>query len=367
MKLHGNAALTPKQRLRLARRVAEEGWSLGEAAMAAEVSERTARKCARRYRAEGEAGLCDRSSAPSSVPHRTPEDRVEAIAALRRLRMTGAEIAGCLGWRSRRSQRSWAGSDSGSSRGSSRPSHPTATSALVPANWSTSMSRSWVASWRPGTGSRPRGRRRRRRGRNASGSGWPVGSSSMSASTTPPAWPSRGPARRAGDDGDRLSPASGRLLPSPRSRGRAGDDRQRLRLPLDRACHRLPHTRDQAPAHPSLPPHTNGKAERFIRTMLGEWAYGAIYGSSAERAAALDGWLVFYNWRRPHGSLSKRPPGTRLRELNNLAGSHLGHGRSLPGFMIPPGSRRSLTARRISTPRPPASASIHGRCARPMA
>jgi Integrase core domain len=114
-------------------------------------------------------------------------------------------------------------------------------------------------------------------------------------------------------------------------------------------------------------PHTNGKAERFIRTMLGEWAYGAIYGSSAERAAALDGWLVFYNWRRPHGSLSKRPPGTRLRELNNLAGSHLGHGRSLPGFMIPPGSRRSLTARRISTPRPPASASIHGRCARPMA
>jgi transposase InsO family protein len=70
-------------------------------------------------------------------------------------------------------------------------------------------------------------------------------------------------------------------------------------------------------------PRTNGKAERFIRTMLGEWAYGAIYGSSAERAAALDGWLVFYNWRRPHGSLSKRPPGTRLRELNNLAGSHI--------------------------------------------
>jgi transposase-like protein len=97
MKLHGNAALTPKQRLRLVRRVVDEGWSLGEAALAAEVSERTARKWVRRYRNEGEVGLYDRSSAPGSIPHRTPEDRVEAIAALRRLRMTGVEIAECLG------------------------------------------------------------------------------------------------------------------------------------------------------------------------------------------------------------------------------------------------------------------------------
>jgi transposase InsO family protein len=56
--------------------------------------------------------------------------------------------------------------------------------------------------------------------------------------------------------------------------------------------------------------------------MLGAWAYGAIYGSSAERTAALAGWLEFYNWRRPHGSLSKRPPGTRLHELNNLPRSY---------------------------------------------
>ena len=69
-------------------------------------------------------------------------------------------------------------------------------------------------------------------------------------------------------------------------------------------------------------PRTNGKAERFIRTMLGGWAYGAIYRSSAERTAALSGWLEFYNWRRPHGSLSKRPPGARLAELNNVVGSY---------------------------------------------
>lgn len=69
-------------------------------------------------------------------------------------------------------------------------------------------------------------------------------------------------------------------------------------------------------------PQTNGKAERFIRTMLGGWAYGAIYRDSRERTAALSGWLDFYNWRRPHGSLSHRPPGARLAELNNVAGTY---------------------------------------------
>ncbi len=69
-------------------------------------------------------------------------------------------------------------------------------------------------------------------------------------------------------------------------------------------------------------PQTNGKAERFIRTMLGGWAYGAIYRSSAERTAALEGWLWRYNFRRPHGSLGRRPPAARLRELNNGLGSY---------------------------------------------
>jgi transposase len=96
MKLHGNAALTPNQRLRLARRVVEQDWSLGEAAAAAEVSERTARKWVARYREEGEAGVADRPSAPRSQAGATPEDRIEAIAALRRVRLTGAEIAAAL-------------------------------------------------------------------------------------------------------------------------------------------------------------------------------------------------------------------------------------------------------------------------------
>jgi transposase InsO family protein len=62
-------------------------------------------------------------------------------------------------------------------------------------------------------------------------------------------------------------------------------------------------------------PRTNGKAERFIQTLLREWAYGRIYGSSAERTAALPPWLEHYNYRRPHGALGHKPPGTRLKNL----------------------------------------------------
>jgi transposase InsO family protein len=68
-------------------------------------------------------------------------------------------------------------------------------------------------------------------------------------------------------------------------------------------------------------PQTNGKAERFIRTMLDGWAYGRIYRSSQERRAALSGWLEFYNRRRPHGALARQPPVSRLGG-NNLLGSY---------------------------------------------
>jgi transposase InsO family protein len=97
MKLHGNAPLGPKGRATMVMRVLEEGVALTEAAEAAGVSARTAGKWVRRYRAEGEAGLLDRSSAPRRVANATPPERVEAIAALRRVRLTGPEIAEILG------------------------------------------------------------------------------------------------------------------------------------------------------------------------------------------------------------------------------------------------------------------------------
>ncbi len=97
MKLHANAALSLRQRERMVRRVLEQGWPLAKAAAAAEVSGRTCSKWVARYRAEGAAGLLDRSSAPNLVANRTDERAVEAIAALRRLRFTGAEISELLG------------------------------------------------------------------------------------------------------------------------------------------------------------------------------------------------------------------------------------------------------------------------------
>src|SRR2546423_5302357 len=96
MKLHANAALGLNQRRRMVGRVVEEGWSLTQAAEAAEVSDRTAAKWVARYRAEGEAGLLDRSSAPAVIANRTDERRIEVIAALRRLRFTGPELAELL-------------------------------------------------------------------------------------------------------------------------------------------------------------------------------------------------------------------------------------------------------------------------------
>ena len=97
MKLHANARLSVKGRELLVDRVEVEGWPVAAAAGAAGISERTARKWLGRWRGEGKLGLPDRSSAPVRVANRTDERRVEVIAALRRVRLTGAKIAEVLG------------------------------------------------------------------------------------------------------------------------------------------------------------------------------------------------------------------------------------------------------------------------------
>ena len=104
------------------------------------------------------------------------------------------------------------------------------------------------------------------------------------------------------------------------------DDRQRLRLPRHHPRPRLQglglkHLRTRP-----YRPRTNGKAERFIRTLLGGWAYGAVYRNSEERRDALAGWLDYYTRRRPHRSLGRQTPLERLHALNrnNVLGIHLG-------------------------------------------
>src|SRR3954464_11467197 len=95
MKLHANARTCPKSRQLLVNRVAA-GWSVMEAAEAAGISDRTARRWLARWRAEGPAGVLDRSSAPKRIPQRTPPERGGEIVRLRRLRWTAAQIAVAL-------------------------------------------------------------------------------------------------------------------------------------------------------------------------------------------------------------------------------------------------------------------------------
>ena len=125
--------------------------------------------------------------------------------------------------------------------------------------------------------------------------------------------------RREGHDRDRVPAPRHRVLPPPRHQRRAGltDNGSPYVSTIHAiACRTLGirHLRTRPDR-----PQTNGKAERFIRTMLGGWAYGAIYGSSQERTAALDGWLWHYNHHRRHEGVKRQTPITRL---NNLLGSY---------------------------------------------
>jgi transposase len=97
MNIHKNARLTPQGRLLLVKRITEAGWSVVQAAQAAGISVRQSYRWLARYRAEGAAGLGDRSSAPHHCQHRTAGDRVSEIERLRRQRMSGPQIARQLG------------------------------------------------------------------------------------------------------------------------------------------------------------------------------------------------------------------------------------------------------------------------------
>ncbi len=317
MKIHANAPFGPKGRLTMVGRVIEQGWSLTEAAEAAGVSERTCSKWVARYRAEGEAGLVDRSSAPKTVANRTEEGRIEAIAALRRLRMTGAEIAECLGMALSTVSGILADIGLGKLSRLGPPEPPNRYERKRPGEL-IHIDIKKLVRIEGGAGHRMTGKRTT----HARGAGWEF-------------------VHVCVDDATRLAYVE--VLPDEKARTCVGFLRRAVafyrshgikveRLMTDNggayrstvhaiACRALKirHIRTRP-----YRPRTNGKAERFIRTMLGGWAYGAIFRSSAERTAALPGWLEFYNWRRPHGSLSHKPPGTRLGELkqNNLVGSY---------------------------------------------
>ena len=121
---------------------------------------------------------------------------------------------------------------------------------------------------------------------------------------------------------DRLPAAGSRLLPLPRHRGRAADDRQRIGLSLRRPRPRLSGAGDQAPPHPALPAPDQRQGRAIHPHDATRVGLRRGLRRSPERAAALSGWIERYNFRRRHGALGHRPPIQRLRELsrNNVAG-----------------------------------------------
>jgi transposase InsO family protein len=319
MRLHANAALSLRQRERMVCRVVEQGWPLTEAAAAAEVSGRTCSKWVARYRAEGEAGLLDRPSTPRSVPHRTSEQRVEAIASLRRLRMTGAEIALCLSMPLSTVSAVLTRIGLGKLSRLEPPEPPNRyererAGELIHIDVK-KLGRIRGAGHRM-TGSRASQKRTRINGKLTGVAGWEFVHVCIDDATRlayvevladEKGLTAVGFLRRAIAFYDRHGITVERVMTD---NGTA--HRSTIHALACRTLH-IRHLRTRP-----YRPRTNGKAERFIRTLLGGWAYGALYGTSRERTAALDGWLFTYNHRRPHGSLSHKTPAARHAELNNL-------------------------------------------------
>jgi transposase InsO family protein len=318
MKLHRNARTCPNSRSLLVVRIPEQGWSVSAAASAAGVSERTVYRWLARWRREGAEGLIDRSSRPLRSPNQLPDRKVEVIRSLRKLRMTAAEIAEVL-----------------------------------------CLALSTVSLWlkRIGLGKRsrlepaePPNRYERRHpgelvhvdikqlGRiSVRGAGHRMVGHRKSQIYGRIDGVQRGLTRYEYvhvmvDDHTRLAYAE--VLPSLTARCAieflrranawfAERGVQIKAVMSDNGSAYVAHAYRQALAALGLRhlrirpyrPRTNGKAERFIQTLLNEWAYERIYGSSAERASTLPLFLERYNFRRPHGSLGHRPPASRLTNV----------------------------------------------------
>jgi transposase InsO family protein len=322
MKLHANAALSLNRRRRLCERVVVEEWTLTKAAEAAEVSVRTAGKWVRRYRADGDAGLVDRPSTPRRQPTRTSEERVQAIAALRRVRLTGAQIADALSMPLSTVSGILARIGLGKLSRLDAPEPPNRYERRHPGEL-IHVDVKKLGRIQGGAGHRVTGHRHTHVGRDRKRQvGWEYVHVCI-------------------DDATRLAYVE--VLSDETAATAIGFLRRALGF---YAAHGIRVERlmtDNGPAYVSLAhalacralglrhlrtrpyrPRTNGKAERFIRTLLGGWAYGAIYASSQQRTAALSIWLAHYNYRRPHGALSHHPPAARLAQLTgtNLSGSY---------------------------------------------
>jgi len=314
MNIHKNARLTPHGRALLVQRMLDGGLRPEEAAHASGVSVRTAYKWLQRFRAEGVAGLNDRSSRPRSCPHALPPAVRDQVIELRRSRQTYRQISQQCGI-GRSTIARWLTRARLNRLAALEPAAP-----IVRYEHAASGDMLHLDIKKLGRFHRPGHRATGDRTQNSPRAGWEF-------------------VHVALDDHSRLAFADIQPDESGRSACRALLSALRYyrtfgvsfrRVLTDngacytsrrfaRLCQRLGlhHLRTKP-----YTPRTNGKAERFIQTALREWAYARAYESSSQRAQHLPLWLHHYNWHRPHASLQYLPPISRITGLNNLVGLH---------------------------------------------
>jgi transposase InsO family protein len=315
MKLHSNAKLTPKGRLELANSVIKHGMTLDAAAAASKVSTRTANKWVQRFKAQGLAGLQDRSSRPTRLRAPTPVKVVKRIEQLRRQRMTGARIAELTGVSTATVSRVLKRLGL-SSLAALDPEEPARRyEHALPGDMLHLDTKKLGRILKPGH------RVTADRTSRSRGAGWETVFVAI-------------------DDHSRLAYAelaADETIPSAIAFLHAAIAYyaklgiQIRRVMTDNGSAFVSHAFGQALHRLGLrhvrtrpyTPRTNGKAERFIQSALREWAYAFVYRHSNERAGMLDHWLHHYNWHRPHSSLNDMPPATRLPlSRNDLLMTH---------------------------------------------
>ena len=317
MDTHKNASLTPKGREAMARRVIEGGLSKAVAARRFNTTPKTVAKWVARFRAEGAAGLQDRSSRPHSSPGQTPPATCERVEALRRQRHTGEQIAAEVGVSAATISRIL------KRLGLHR------LSALEPAEPVRRYERA-----APGeiihidikklgkfsrVGHRVTGERTGQS--KTRGIGWEyvhlaIDDHSRLAYSEILPDEKRASCLRFLFNALRFFRSLGvrveRVMTDNGSSFRSRRYAKALRRLKIKHLRTKPYT-----------PKTNGKAERFVQTSLREWADARAYDTSQQRAAGLPIWLHRYNWHRPHGGIGAKPPISRLGlTVDNLLKAH---------------------------------------------
>jgi transposase InsO family protein len=307
MNIHKNARTTPRSRAMLVQRVLEEHWPVSAAAVAFGISERTVYKWLARFRTEGLAGLRDRRSCAHRRPHALAPVWLALIRLLRQGQLVAEEIAARLPLA--RSTVSAALTRLGLAR--LRYLNPPPPAQRY--EWAQPGELLHLDTKKLGRIVRPSHRVTGDRRDSVEGAGWEY-------------------AHVAIDDCSRFTYVE--ILPDEKRYTATGFLLRALREFRRRGVHVQRVLTDNGGAYRSRPfrkvcrwlgiatkrtrpyrPQTNGKAERVIQTLLRKWAYVRPYANSAQRRAALGPWLRFYNEERPHASLNRRTPSSRLAQL----------------------------------------------------